>query len=220
MNAFKKLLVIPAAMLMVTLLGGCAEVTTPKLLPATKDPALTKRFAGVLAADASHYEEESPPLYVSFSAKGVGTVKANCWKKGKRRTATLAEFVVVRSKKSDGDSGYISFRWLEKGGSGEQLLGRKYLFGKYKFIGLKKGGGYMLLWFPDPAEFSKAVESGRLKGSQLDNDTILITSPPDDLIDFMDDADNHALFVYEEPIIFRKIKKGMESRKKVLCEKL
>lgn len=178
-----------AALALVALLSGCSAATT-RPLPATPlSDAERARFEGVWAAD-----DPDGVVSVRVGCDGVGHLAWTEWRDGRFH---LEEKQVTFAQ---GRRGWEKPRFLSlrvQSGDGKET---RYLLLRYQF----SGDNTLLVWSAQPRPFAEAIRSGRLQGQSGEHDN-LITSPPEAVLDFIDDPDDVRLFDYRKPLILRRL---------------
>lgn len=166
---------------------GCSSVTLRQPLPRVADAAEMAAFEG-------EWLSEGQVLYLRFGADGTGRLAGLEWRDD-RFVVEEGEFVISK----EGDRGYLSVRLME---NGKWLEG--YYLVQYRFTGQQD----LILWLPDVAAFADAVVKKKLdglvdKGSQIGS--VVITSPPDKVLAYLNDPGNASLFDYREPMVVKKL---------------
>jgi hypothetical protein len=188
----RKCPVMFAALGLAALLSGCGALTGQPLPAAPLADAERARFDGMWMGDRA---DEAFTVHVTCD--GVGHIATVGWDKGRFRMEQ-AEMVFSQGKKGGDRSRFVSVRVSE--------LDRKpadkpmYVLLKYQF----HNDDTLVFWGADLAAFAAAIQSGRLQGEtgQYDN---LITSPPQAVLDFIDDPADVRLFDYRDPMVWRKV---------------
>ncbi len=180
------------AALAAALLAGCGALTEQPLPAVPLADAERARFDGAWVGD--------PPdevVSIRVSCDGVGHVASLEWDDGAFRMERT-EAVFSEGRKGGAKSRFISLRLADKGGKpAKQPM---YLLLKYRF----QNDDTLVLWGANPEPFAAAIRAGRLHG-QVDRYDNVITSPPQTVLDFIDDPDDVRLFAYAQPMVWHKV---------------
>ena len=76
----------------------------------------------------------------------------------------------------------------------------------YYWTLLKKDGGQIIVWTPDPGQFRKLVQTGDLRGKVEKYDIILEKLTPDDLKGILS-GNKGVCFEWQNPVVFFRIGK-------------
>jgi hypothetical protein len=166
---------------------GCSSVTTVHPLPWKTEPADQDRFEGTwLVGDDS--------FQIRFADSGVARFAGLDWEDDQFRLEQ-GEMIICRGE----HLGFLSVRTQEDG----EWMDHYYLV-QFKFT----DPGELLLWLPEADAFADAIARNRVEGA-VDGDgagtDITITSPPEALLDLIDDPDDLELFDYKSPLILRRV---------------
>jgi hypothetical protein len=166
---------------------GCSSVTTVHPLPWRIEPADQGRFEGTwLVGDDS--------FQIRFADNGVARFAGLDWEDDRFRLEQ-GEMTICRGE----HLGFLSVRTQEDG----EWMNHYYLV-QFKFT----DPGELLLWLPNADAFAEAVAQNRLEAT-VDGDgtgtDITITSPPEALLELIDDPDDLELFDYRDPIVLRRV---------------
>lgn len=178
-----------AALALAVVLSGCAAATT-RPLPATPlTDAERARVEGEWAAD-----DPQEVVSVRIGCDGVGHLAWTEWHEGRFRMEER-QVTFAQGKKGWEKARFLSLRVQSKDGKET-----RYLLARYQFA----GEDTLLVWGAQPAPFAEAIRSGRLQGQGGEHEN-LITSPPEAVLDFIDDPDDTRLFDYRRPVILRRL---------------
>jgi hypothetical protein len=166
---------------------GCSSVTTVQPLPWKTEPGDQDRFEGTwLVGDDS--------FQIRFTESGVARFAGLDWEDDQFRLEQ-GEMIICRGE----HLGFLSVRTREDG----EWTDHYYLV-QFKFT----DPGELLLWLPEADAFADAIAHNRVKGT-VDGDgtgtDITITSPPEALLDLIDDPEDLELFDYKSPLILRRV---------------
>lgn len=180
--------------LLLPVVTGCSSVTLKQPLPPMADPAELAAFEG-------EWVSEGQILHLRFGTDGIGRLAGLDWRDD-RFAVEEGELVVSKGA----ERSYLSVRMTENG----KWLDGYYLV-QYRFTGQED----LILWLPNVAAFAEAVTKGRLagvveKGSRAGS--VVITSPPDKVLAFLNDPANGSLFDYREPMVVKKLLLSPPSR--------
>lgn len=166
---------------------GCSSVTTVDPLPWKTEPTDQERFEGTwLIGDGA--------LQIRFAETGVARFAGLDWQDG-RFQLEQGEMTICHGEELD----FLSVHAQEDGA----WMDGYYLV-QYRFT----DDGDLVLWLPDPEAFADAVTEGRLEGTVEGEGCckdVIVTSPPAELLELIDDADDLELFDYREPMILRRL---------------
>jgi hypothetical protein len=171
----------------VSVLGGCASVTSQRPLPQAVDAKEQARFEGEWVSDGQ-------VIYLRFGEDGVGRFAGVDWKQG-RFQLDEGEIIVTKGPVRS----FLSAR-IKENGTWEQ----HYYFAEYLFA----DSGDLVLWLPNVRAFADAVAKGKLAGvveKGKHTQSVMLTSPPEKLLAFLSDPANSMVFDYREPMILRKL---------------
>ena len=189
MDVTAKCCVLAAALALCAVLSGCGVVMEQPLPAAALSDAEHTRFEGTWVADNS-----DGVVSVRIDCDGGGHVASAEWKGGRFQ---MDETQVVFSQ---GMKGGEKARFLSLRVQGKDEKQARYLLLKYQF----SSDDTLVVWGAQPGPFAEAIKSGRLKGQSEQHQTFL-TSPPQAVLDFIDDPDDVRLFDYRKPLILRKV---------------
>jgi len=108
--------------------------------------------------------------------------------------------------------GLRKFVCLRQKGKAAQVDG--WIFAEYAFASENQ----LVIWPPNATAFVKRINDGRLSG-RIDESRVashvLVTSPPERIVDLLNEKTDDALFLYEEPLVLTRItgREGMERYK-------
>jgi hypothetical protein len=166
---------------------GCSSVTVKQPLPRKASPSELAAFEG-------EWVSEGQIVFMRFDDGGMGHFAGVDWKEGKFRLDE-GEFTVSKGA----EKGFLSARVMENGKWSEG-----YYVAQYRFT----DEGDLILWLPDVGAFADVVDKGKLdgvveKGTQ--SRSVVITSPPEKVLAFLNDPVNGTLFDYREPMIIKRL---------------
>lgn len=174
------------AALAVALLGGCGAAMKAPLPPAPLTQADRDRFEGAWIGGKNDGVFE-----LRFGCDGVGKLAITEWDDDKFHMVR-AEVLFTQGKQG---GQFLSIREeMEAGGWSD------YTPAKYRFVSPSS----LVVWLPRMQPFSDAVRAGKLRGKS-DKFEILLTSPPEVVLSFIDMPDDTTLFDYADPFTFRRI---------------
>lgn len=87
--------------------------------------------------------------------------------------------------------------------------GAGWLLLQYRFA----SDGDLVIWLPNAEAIERAVRDANIEGeirASKHSTDVVITSPPEKLLEFLDGKANFALFHYETPVVLRKVDIGKE----------
>jgi hypothetical protein len=151
------------------------------------DTAERARFEGDWVSDDQIF-------YIRFGSNGIGQFAGVEWKND-RFQLERGEFIVSKGTRD----GFLSVRVLEEGKWQDS-----YFFVQYHFT----REGEFVVWSPEAKAFADAVGKGKLKGTLekgKSSVSVVLTGPPENILAFLNDPANGALFDYREPMIFKKL---------------
>ncbi len=167
----------------VLLVAGCSKVTTVGPLSADPKPIDREMFEGIWIID-------DDPYVIKFGEDGVARIGAVYWEDGQFNLGR-GEMIVAEGKENN----FVSVRFQEDGEWPDD-----YLFAQYKFV----DNGDLVIWQPRVSEFEDAVEEGLLQG-EAGRRSVVITSPPEKVLEFLNDPERGDLFDYRDPKVYRRI---------------
>jgi hypothetical protein len=173
--------------LLLPALTGCSSVTVKQPLPWMADTTELAAFEG-------EWVYEGQVLHLRFGSDGIGRLASLKWRDD-RFVADEGEFIVSKGA----ERSFLSVRIME---NGEWLEG--YYVVQYRFT----DQGDLILRQPEVAAFVDAVANGRLAGvvEKVGHaGSVVITSPPEKVLAFLNEPANGSLFDYGEPIILKKL---------------
>jgi hypothetical protein len=176
-----------AGMFLVLAVGGCSSVTIMEPLPMISDAVENARFQG-------EWVMGDQIFYMRFGSNGIGQFVGVDWGNDQFQLEK-GEFIVSKGS----ENSFLSVRVLEKGKWQEGYFLVQYHFTKE---------GDLLLWRPEANAFADAVEKGKLKGTTEKGKSyvsVVITSPPERILAFVNDPSNGALFDCKEPLVFKRL---------------
>jgi hypothetical protein len=177
-----------AAFVLFLFVAGCT-VETRYPLSAQPKTVDKDKFEGVWLFDTF-------PVAVRFADNGVAKLATLQWEDDQFHLIH-GEMVVIEGEKDN----FISLRVQE--GVGKWMT--DYYLLQYKFT----EEGYLLFWWPNQKAFAAAIEKNLLSGAVrrvMDSISgVTLTSPPDELLKFIDDPERRDLFDYRDPWVLRKI---------------
>ncbi len=195
------------------LLTGCGAVFTQKPLPqATLTAEQKARFEGVWAGGSGG----GAVVALAFGCDGVVRLAGIDWRKNDFQLQRF-EMTIAQGKQAADESGYFSVRPVPQPGSARDQKKEEwpgYVLVRYAFPSKTE----LLLWTTNPDPFVAAIKAGRLKGNTK-KDGIQLTGSPQELLDFLGDPANTALFDYEKPIVLRKVSSNEDNKPMAACEK-
>jgi hypothetical protein len=174
-------------MFLVLAIGGCSSVTIMEPLPMISDAAEDARFQG-------EWVMGDQIFYMRFGSNGIGQFVGVDWENDQFQLEK-GEFIVSKGS----EKSFLSVRVLEKGKWQEGYFLVQYHFTRE---------GDLLLWRSEANAFADAVEKGKLKGTTekgKSSVSVVITSPPEKILAFVNDPLNGALFDCKEPMVFKRL---------------
>lgn len=185
------LLTICAALLF----AGCSTVATKHPLSKQPKPIDREKFEGVWLMD-------DETVHVRFASNGVARIAALEWKDDQFEIAR-GEMVVTEGKEHN----LLCVRFQE-----DAKWMDRYYFLQYEFT----DQGDLVLWLPDGDAFEQAIKRKRLRGtiSKQHGTDITITSPPENLLEFINDPGDVKLFKHREPIVLQKVVKRKKAQQR------
>jgi hypothetical protein len=181
------------------LLAGCASVESEKPLSSPKLAFRDPRLEGLWRPEG---KGASGYLYIAYRAKsGIGSVMSIDQDGGDGIGTSQYDFFVTRSGKRN----YVNLSHGTSRGEGEIHADRSghYLFVEYRF----SWRGQLIYSIMNPNLFTKAVESGQLKGKvtydENKNSDTLLKDSPERILKFIESCKQADIFV--EPSTCDKI---------------
>ncbi len=203
MNVSGKFSFVLSALALAALLAGCTAATTQPLPATPLSDAERARFDGVWMAETAQGVAS-----VRIDCDGVGHLAWTEWRDGRFQMQEL-QFTFAQGKKGWDKARFVSLRVQSKDGKETRYLLVRYL---------DSGDNMLLVWAAQPAPFAEAIRSGRLQGQAGEHDN-LITSPPEAVLDFIDDPNDVRLFNYQRPIVLRRLVAEGSDRPRPECRK-
>jgi hypothetical protein len=184
----KQFLLVLLSIFIILLTISCSSVTSKYPLSANPEPIDQKNFEGVWQVDNDEV------VQIKFANNGIAMIAGLEWQSD--------QFIIMRGEMivSEGNEhNFLSIRFKEKG---KWMDG--YLFLPYKFT----EQGDLILWPPVVDAFEEAIREKILQGTIEMGEystSIMLTSSPEKLFNFINNSDNFNLFDYRDPIILLKV---------------
>ena len=102
-----------------------------------------------------------------------------------------------------------SRKFISIGSEEEEKKGEGWLLAQYEFASEKD----LVIWVPDAYAFEQAVKDGKLKGN-VETSTaslhVALTSQSEEILRLIDAKTDLRLFLYESPLVFKKVDRGKQ----------
>ncbi len=174
-------------MIFAVMLCGCYNVYLKHPLSEVSDPVDKEKLEGAWIL-------EGDVVYLKFDEKGKAALAGMEWEENKF-VLNHAEMIVTKGKEHN----FINIRVEEDGEMMEE-----YIFAQYSVT----DDGDLIIWLPDRDFFQEALASKKLEGKSTESEsggTILIESSPEKVMSLIDDPDNNEIFMYEDPMIIKRL---------------
>jgi len=168
-------------------LTGCSSVEMSQPLPPETAPVDQQNFEGT-------WKLNDQIVSARFTKDGALHFAGVEWENGDFAMSG-GKALITKGK----DHNYLSLQM----NSNEEKQ-ESYTFVQYRFT----SGGHLVLWGPRVPAFVSAVEKGLLKGTvekQENATTVTLSSPPCEVLEFLENTESHKLFNYDNPGVLTRV---------------